>query len=381
MPPQVLLTGGSGYIATLIAAALIERTDCRIVAAVRTPKSLFDLEDRVARELPPERRRELSNRFRAVCVRPADEGRLVACLREHHVTHVVHCAGSVDYANARELFAANVELTRICLAAAQVHGVCRFIHISTAFSAGSMGPEAVREALHPDPPRESTVYTQTKRQSERLVAESGLPFVIVRPSILIGHSADGRYAGKAYGVYQFWRSVERLLCDRWRPHLHVVAPQEPLALIHQDHFMSLFAAAFNHAAPNSIVHAVSADDSLPTCRDVWNIFAERCLMPDSVTFYDRLEQVPLPKVDRRNQAFIKAVATNVAISSQHWRFDTTNLRRLRQHGCDIPRASLASLLTCQQAYVARSTVLERFQRTHLTSRRTRAVRPAPLNQR
>lgn len=338
------------------------------------------MEDRIVRQLPPDRQGELSGRFRALCVGNADSGGLISCLRENKITQVVHCAGSVDYSNARELFAANVQLTELWLTAAKAHGDCRFIHISTAFSAGRMGPQAVREALHPDPPCESTVYTQTKRQSERLVAESGLPFVIVRPSILIGDSLNGRYAGKAYGVYQFWKSVERLLCDRWRPHLHVIAPVQPLALIHQDHFMNVFAAAFRHALPNSIVHAVSAEDSLPTCRDVWHLFAQQCLLPDSVTFYDCLEQVPLPKVDRRNRAFLQAVATNVEISAQHWRFDTTNLERLREHGCDVPRASLASLWACQQAYVARSAALERFRRTHLASRNARAARHASLNQ-
>lgn len=265
--------------ATLLAAALLESTDRHVVAAVRSPKSLFDLEDRVVRELSPSRQRDVTRRFQAVCVRPAGKRQFAACLRDHNVSEVVHCAGSVDYADSQKLFAANVELTGQWLAAARTHGVNRFVHISTAFSAGSNGQALIPESLHADPDDEPTVYTKTKRDSERLVAASGIPFLIVRPSILIGDSRDGHYHGKAYGLYQFWKSAERFLSDRWRPHLHVVAPVQPLPLLHQDHFKRAFAAALPHAAPNSIIHVVSEDAPLPTCRDVWNLYADECLRP------------------------------------------------------------------------------------------------------
>jgi nucleoside-diphosphate-sugar epimerase len=315
--------------------------------------------ERIARELSPSRKRDVTRRFQAVCMRTAGERAFASCLRKNNVSQVIHCAGSVDYANPAKLFAANVELTRQWLAAAKLHGVERFLHISTAFSAGSNGHSVIRESLHADPASEPSVYTKTKRESERLVAQSGNPFLIVRPSILIGDSFDGHYEGKPYGIYQFGRSAERLLSDRWRPHLHVVAPVQPLPLLHQDHFMKAFVALFLHAPPNSIVHVVSEDESLPTSRDVWNLYAEECLKPDSVTFYDTLQQVPLARVELRNRAFLKAVATNVAISSQRWRFDTTQLQRLQGRGCEMPRATLESLSACQRAYIARSPVLAR----------------------
>jgi nucleoside-diphosphate-sugar epimerase len=273
----------------------------------------------------------------------------------------------VNYSNSRELVAANVELTRVWVAAARSRRVDRFVHISTAFSAGTAGQALIHEQLHPDPQQEATVYTKTKRDSERLVAESKLPFVIVRPSILIGDSSDGNYDGKAYGVYQFWKSAERLLSDRWRPHLHVVAPVRPVPVIHQDHFMRVFAATFSHAVPSSIINVVSEHETLPTCRDVWNLFAAQCLQPNSVTFYDSLAEVPLAAVDRRNRAFLKSIATNVAISSEPWRFDTTHLRRLSGR-CEMPRATVESLSACQRAFVASSPVLARFMRTHLHNR-------------
>jgi hypothetical protein len=138
--------------------------------------------------------------------------------------------------------------------------------------------------------------------------------------------------------------------------------------------MKAFVAVYNHAPPNSIVHVVSEHEPLPTCRDVWNLYAAQCLQPDEVTFYDTLAQVPLPVVDRRNRAFLKSIAANVAISSQRWRFDTTHLERLC--GSQTPRASLESLSACQAAFVAGSPVLARFFRTHLRTRRAGHARLA-----
>jgi hypothetical protein len=105
---------------------------------------------------------------------------------------------------------------------------------------------------------------------------------------------------------------------------------------------------------------------------VWNLYADECLRPDSVTFYDALEQVPLSRVDRRNRAFLKAIAANVAISSHRWRFDTTELERLKQHGCEFPRATLQSLSVCQRVFVAGSSALARFSQNHLACRPLRA---------
>lgn len=350
--------------ATLVAAALIESTDCHVIAVVRSGRSLFDLEDRVSRELSVARRQEVVERFRTVCLHEASRHQFAACLRDHEISQVVHCAGSVDYANRKLLVAANVELTRNWLAAARSHGVDRFLHVSTAFSAGHTNDGLVREELHPEPDNESTVYTKTKRDAERLVSESGIPFVIFRPSILIGDSGDGHYGGKPYGVYQFWKCAERLLSDRWRSHLHVVAPQEPIHVLHQDHLMRMFVAVFQHAPHDSIINVVSEDEVLPSCRDVWNLFSAQCLGPDAVTFYDTLQDVPLSQIDVRNRAFLKSISVNVAINSQRWRFDTSHLKRFRGLGYQTPRATLESLSTCQRRFVASSNALLLFRRNH-----------------
>lgn len=350
--------------ATLIAAALMESTDCHVVAAVRSERSLFNLEGRVKSEVSVARRHEMANRFRAVCLHESSESQFAECLRDHQVSQIIHCAGSVDYSDIKSLITANVELTSNWLAAAKSHGADRFLHVSTAFSAGSNNGDLIREELHPEPDNESTVYTKTKREAERLVYESGIPFVIIRPSILVGDSCDGHYGGKSYGVYQFWKCAERFLSDRWRPHLHVVVPQQPVQILHQDHLMSVFVAVFHHAPKDSIINLVSEDDLLPSCRDVWNLYAAQCLGPDSVTVYDALEEVPLSQIDPRNRAFLKSISANIEISSLRWRFDTTQLQRLRGMRCETPKATLDSLSSCQRCFVANSNALQRFMRNH-----------------
>ena len=46
------------------------------------------------------------------------------------------------------------------------------------------------------------------------MAACGLPFIVLRPSILIGTGDTGRYSGRRYGLYQQWMGLERLVCDR-----------------------------------------------------------------------------------------------------------------------------------------------------------------------
>lgn len=58
--------------------------------------------------------------------------------------------------------------------------------------------------------------------------------MILRPSIVVGHSRDGRYAGRAYGAYQLWTGLCRFLCDEHREVIHAVAPDLPLNFVHQD---------------------------------------------------------------------------------------------------------------------------------------------------
>ena len=278
----VLLTGASGYLGGLIATALLaDNADLRILAPIRAGNDPDSLRLRLREELAaagagaPD---SLLERLQFTAM-PAmgTLAELAPQVRAFDVKEVIHCAACLDYFDAPGLQAINVGLTEEMLALAANSGVERFTYISTAFSSGYIS-DRVAEAPHPEPPSDPTDYTRTKRLAERKVADSGIPFLILRPSIVIGHSQDGRYSGKRYGLYQLWSGIERLLCREWHETIHAFAPEERVNLVHQDAFQNAFLAA-RGLPDNSILNIVAGEEDRPTVRDLWTLWLDACNRP------------------------------------------------------------------------------------------------------
>jgi len=111
-------------------------------------------------------------------------------------TMIVHCAASVSFGQTlEEARAINVEGTRRMLelaGRAQELGVLeRYAQVSTAYVAGSHAGRFYECDLDVGQSFNNS-YEQSKFESERLVrSHPGLPFTILRPSIVVGDSNSG----------------------------------------------------------------------------------------------------------------------------------------------------------------------------------------------
>ena len=174
----VLLIGASGYLGSLVAAGLLSKKDCRILAPIRSGTSRESLIEKIQAELAadcPDREIDF-DRLITVNLPPLSEmNTLSADLQRLVVDEIIHCAGSVDYFDSARLKEVNVDLTSELIALGKKQGVKRFIYLSTAFSCGFV-KGLVREALHTNPEADPTEYTQSKREAERLVSNSSIPF-------------------------------------------------------------------------------------------------------------------------------------------------------------------------------------------------------------
>jgi nucleoside-diphosphate-sugar epimerase len=164
---KVLVTGASGFVGGATCEELVRRGH-EVVALVRRPGSepagtqaqIGDLTDAASlQEAVPSRRADA----------------------------VIHLAAEIaSQRDARKVWKVNVDGTRrlleACLTDLQADRGPRFVLASTVVTGDAHG-----ELLEPDKPLPvETPYGESKQEAERLVRESGLDAVIVRPSHVYG---------------------------------------------------------------------------------------------------------------------------------------------------------------------------------------------------
>jgi nucleoside-diphosphate-sugar epimerase len=359
----ILVTGGNGFLGSLVTTAALMESDGTIVLPLREPYTRERVLAPIVAELAAEghaaRAEDLARVVTLPSPPPERIDELLHDLRDLGVRDVLHCAGSLSYFNVRKLQAGNLDLTRAILSLGTALDVRRFVYLSTAYSAG-FTDLPILETLHDDPRNDPTDYTRTKREAEWMVARSGLPYVIVRPSTVIGDSRDGRYGGKPYGIYQLWTAGARYLSNGFPRVLHVVAGDKPVNFLHQDAFKRGFWTAYRTLPDCTVLHLVSRDDALPTMRDLWGLWLSVHGGPHEVHFFDRLDDVPMDEVAPGVRLWLDFTAVNNEIGSTRWRFRCDRLEGLRRNGFEMTDASLATISVAQRRFVADSPRLQRF---------------------
>lgn len=371
----VLVTGATGTLGSLATTALLRDSDVHVVAPVRAhhaPDAVAAMVERELRAFGEVAYKSWKDRLHQVALPvgvddpngPDPLGDLDEVVARHGVDEVVHCAGCLSYFDEAQLSAVNIEMTRRFVGAAKRWGVNRFVHVSTAFACGFIdGP--IAEELHAEPAEDPTFYTESKRRGEWIVAEGGVPFLILRPSVVLGDSRDGHYHGPRYGLYQLWSGMDRLLLDEWHEEIHYVAPRRPIPLLHQDAFQSGFMAARRHLADDSICHLTSRNP--PTVRDIAELTVKRHLHPITARFYERLADVPIMSIPEAQRSFLRLAAINVEISSRKWQFDTSTLDRLIELGTPFAEATIETVEHCQETYLRGLPRLADYTEKHAAS--------------
>jgi len=352
---SVLLVGATGYLGSLVAAGLLCE-GYRIVAPLRQSHTRQSFINKLKSDLAAEEvNAEIDfDRLTTISLPPVQEiPDLTAELHALGVDEIIHCAGSVDYFDTEKLKAVNIDLTNSLLTLGKQLQIKRFAYLSTAFSSGFIDG-LVREILHQQQPKaDPTEYTKSKREAEALVSNSGLPFLIIRPSIVIGDSRKGHYNGKPYGLYQLWAAFVKFLCGHSRNVFHFIAPSEKLHLIHQDAFKAGFIAACKQLPDNSIVHLTSRHETLPTFVElvqqwsaIWDVKEVHC--------YKDASEIPATGIDRRTKMWLDFTAVNTDIAAHPWQFQTAGLDQLRLAGLKFRDVTLDTVRICQDHFIAHS---------------------------
>ncbi len=364
---RFLVTGAGGYVGMLSVAALLHAGAAAVVIPLRSLSRQAEIRSSIELELSA-----LGSQADAVDrlewvewpeVADATADRLASLLTEARVDEIVHCAGCVDYYDEAALQAVNQDYTRLLSLAALSAGVQRLTYVSTSY-AGGYRQDAIAECLLDEPPDDPTPYTRSKRIAEHELAASQVPWLILRPSILIGDTATGRYSGKRYGLYQQWMGLERLMTSKYHAEIHTVAPEAPLNLLHQDAWQRSLLACLRFVPDYSVVNIVSNEESAPSMRELWRMWAA-VVQPERILIYPRFEDVDLKAIDMRQRAYLTFAQVNLEIGSHHWCFERGWMNALEAAGhLSFNHATVDTVQRCQDRFVAASNTLEQFRLRH-----------------
>jgi nucleoside-diphosphate-sugar epimerase len=194
---HILVTGATGFLGKETVRQLLDNTGHHLYLLIRAKQG----------KAAEERLKWInaSHRSRVTCI----EGNIESAdvfqhakdrkFCEENINEILHLAASVEFSESKrkEIVRANLEGTSNLLGVAKgFKRLSCFNHISTAYVAGNrFSPEVIHEtALDKPAAGYKNPYEESKHQAEQLVINSGLPWTIMRPSIIVG-SADGSYFG------------------------------------------------------------------------------------------------------------------------------------------------------------------------------------------
>jgi long-chain acyl-CoA synthetase len=197
MKYEILLTGGTGFLGTQIALNLIKNENVQLQVMVRAKNN----EEAVLRLKRtwwdwPELIKALNNGINVIVGDITEENlgmeeELYKSL-SHKLTHIINTVADLRlHAPLNELLYTNLQGTLNLLNFAKIcPNFERFSHISTAYVAGKRTGEIKEEDLS-DHYGFWSNYEESKYESEKAVINSGLPFSIFRPGMVVGNSKTG----------------------------------------------------------------------------------------------------------------------------------------------------------------------------------------------
>jgi nucleoside-diphosphate-sugar epimerase len=218
----VLLTGATGFLGGATAAELLSTEHAQgalfLVRAESCAHGLARLRESLARfNVAPALLSGLKEE-QVICGNLADVGSFGSDPRIAAVTHVIHCAAVTSFSNHPDIRPINVDgAFAFAQRMALNPNLVRFVHVGTAMACGPHLESPICESWDLAPPAQQLVpYTASKAEIEQRMRKElpGLPLVVARPSIVIGHSKLGCTPSTSiFWVFRLAFLLETFTCE------------------------------------------------------------------------------------------------------------------------------------------------------------------------
>ena len=170
---KILITGGSGFIGSFIVEEALNR-NMETWVAVRSSSSRKFLQD---------------TRIRFIELDFSSEENLRKQLAGHKFDYVVHAAGVTKCLDKNDFFRMNTNGTAnlVNVLSEPDRIPRRMVFLSSLSIFGAIREQQPYKDIEPtDQPKPNTAYGESKLKAERIVKESGIPSVILRPTGVYG---------------------------------------------------------------------------------------------------------------------------------------------------------------------------------------------------
>ena len=333
---KILLTGITGLVgASVVTTLLRNHADYEVVAICRTGRNQT-AQGRVERTIAeqcafdgfPGEEVELMKRITVVNADvtqlPFDE-----LAKYGPYDTMFHCAADVNLGKDPEgkTYATNMNGTINAIEAVRRFNIPNLHYVSTAYVAGT----SVGRVMEDDMPATSWInsYERSKFNAEKLVRESGIPFSIYRPSIIVGRLKDGliRKPLAFYRILEFFGRLKSHRC-----HKLGIAPNAPLELslrlesktsdkiyfVPVDYVQNAIASLFLHPTVNKTYH-ITGESPVST-----DMIAEACSTILQATGLQVVEKVDNPTGEE--QLLNKMIEDLKPYFTTQITFDNSNVR-------------------------------------------------------
>ena len=266
---KVLITGITGLVGSAFAVDALKRDDKLHFLAIARGKDDISAKNRVIDTIKeqcefedvPELAEGLIDRIGVLEGDISDPLHLAMSPLLQGVEAIFHCAADVNLGldSEGQTFNVNYNGTKALLKMAAELKVESFHYVSTAYVAGKASGLIIEG---PSPAEGwNNAYEHSKFESEKMVRNSGIPYTIYRPSVIVGRRKDGRIRKPLalYFILEFLAVIKERLCAKTH--------QEPSDIIDMNLRMQTYPSEALFFVPIDYVTEVTTDLFFMPCEN------------------------------------------------------------------------------------------------------------------